>query len=275
VVDNVSIDGSAEKIKTLFPQVILTENKERYGFAKNNNINIRKAKGSFIMLLNDDTLVLPDTFDKALAVFNLDRKIGVVGCKMIDPDGTIQKASSRKFRTLLSEFVIETGLFRIFPQSFIMPNSDVMEIDVPSEAGMILRREVIADVGLLDQDFFMFGEGPEWCRRIKKTGWKVVYFNDCPIIHFGGTTNKRTSEKMYVQFYKSTYLFFRKEKPIKGVIYRYMMTTIIVLKHSILWTLSLISSKFKAKYLHTKPYYDTLMGYFLNEFDSQDYPFPT
>lgn len=275
VVDNVSTDGSAAKIKQQFPHVVLSENTVRYGFAKNNNINIRKAKGEFIMLLNDDTLVLPDTIHKALQVFSLDPTIGVVGCKMISPDGTIQIASSRKFRTLLSEFVIETGLVRISPQIFIEPKSEITEIDVASEAGMIIRKTVIDQVGLLDEDFFMFGEGPEWCRRIKRKNWKIVYFESCPIIHFGGTTNKRTSEKMNVQFYKSTYLFFKKDKLLKAKIYKHMISTIVKLKQFVLRVLSFFSPRLKEKNRNMKPYYDTLLDYFSNRFDDQNYPFPT
>jgi len=274
VVDNVSTDGSVEKIREQFPTVILTVNQERYGFAKNNNINIKKSRGKFVMFLNDDTLVLPYSVEKALEVFELHTRIGVVGCKMINPDGSIQIASSRKFRTLLSEFIIEIGLFRLFPQIFIKPYAELFEIDVASEAGMLVRRETIKEVGMLDEEFFMFGEGPEWCRRIINASWKIFYYENCPIIHFGGTTNKRASIKMWVQFIKSTYLYFRKDKPLKGYIYRWMILTIVSSKRLVLKFLSNFSQRIEIKYISMKPYYEAVIEFLKNRIHEENYPFP-
>ncbi len=274
VVDNVSDDGSSENIRVLFPDVILTRNAKRHGFAKNNNFNLQKASGRYLMLLNDDTLMLPGTIEKAIEVMDQNPEIGMLGCKMICPDGEYQKASARKFRTLLSELIIETGLFRLFPQIYITPGTELTEVDMPSEAGMMVRREVVNEVGLLDDRFFMFGEGADWCRRIKAAGWKIVYYAGCPVIHFGGTTNKRSSLKMYVQFYKSTYLFFQKESRFKSAVYRGLLMAVFGGKKVLLWVGAKISPGNKAHYEEMKPYYDAMLDYLLNRFHDADYPYP-
>ena len=222
VVDNYSDDESAEKIKQKYTKVKLTENKKRYGFAKNNNINIKKAIGKYIMLLNDDTLVLPNSIEKAVSFLDNHPDIGVVGLKMISPNGEYQKSSARNFRSLISTVIGEIELFRRKIDTrfvnFAFDGRETVEIDIPLEAGMIVRKKVVDNVGCLDEQFFMFGEGADWCRRIKRAGWKIVLLLDCPIIHFGGTTNQRANLKMYLQSYKSTYLYFRKENPFTALI---------------------------------------------------------
>src|SRR5690242_2560419 len=110
VVDNASEDGSADLIRKNFPEVILTVNSERFGFAKNNNINLQKSSGRYLMLLNDDTLVQNKSLDIAIQYMDGNPDIGMIGCKMINPDGTFQPTSARRFQTLLSTLWSESGL---------------------------------------------------------------------------------------------------------------------------------------------------------------------
>jgi GT2 family glycosyltransferase len=231
VVDNASDDGSAALITKNFPDVILTVNPRRYGFARNNNINLRKSSGRYVMLLNDDTLVQPGSLDVAVKYMDDHEDVGMVGCKMIDPDGTFQHTSARRFRTLLDTFFSEMGLSRQYRRLFPPDANTLREIDLPQESGMILRKIVLDEVGLLDEQFFMFGEGADWCRRIKRTGWKIVFLPDSRIIHFGNVTNQKASLKMFIQGYKSTYLYFRKEGNFTAECFRAMILTIYALKY--------------------------------------------
>ncbi len=274
VVDNYSTDESPAKIKQNFPNVILTENTTRYGFAKNNNINIKKSSGRYILLLNDDTLILPNTLNHAINVLDMNPDIGIVGCNMIYPDGKYQTASARKLRTLLSEFIIETGLFRIWPQIYIEPKSELTDVDLTSEAGMMIRREVLETVGHLDEQFFMYGEGADFCRRVKESKWRIVLDRKCSIVHFGGTTNNRVNLKMLIQFYKSTYLYFYKASKIKGVVYRFMILILFYLKKLLLFFGSIFIPRIKQKYDDMKVYYDSIIDLMANRVLDRSYPFP-
>jgi len=276
VVDNASTDGSVEKIKRYFPGVILSENVTKFGFAKNNNINIKKASGRYLMLLNDDTLMLPGTLEKVIHFMDNHTDIGVTGCEMVYPNGEYQVASARKFRTLLSEFLIETGMCRSWNYIHLNNNAaEFVDIDLCSEAGMIVRREAVEKVGYLDEQFFMYGEGADWCRRIKQSGWKIVFLPDTQIIHYGNQTNKRVKIKMYLQFYKSTYLFFRKESIIKANIYRLFILLAFLVKKLIANLNLLISTSDTKKILIEKmTYYDALLRLFHKRIHEEDYPLP-
>lgn len=278
IVDNLSTDGSVEKIKKNFPKVILSVNEKRFGFAKNNNINLRKSSGRYLMLLNDDTLVIPNSIEKAIHFLDCNSNVGMVGCRMISPDGNYQVASARRIRSLLSELLIETGIKRninYFQIDNNIPTSEI-EIDLPSEAGMIVRREAIIQVGLLDEDFFMYGEGAEWCRRIKRASWKIIFLPDTPIVHFGNVTNKRNSLGMYLQFYKSTYLYFRKDKKVKSNIYKYFIISIFNLKRIfVLFTINFSNEKIKAEKKELLKYYEPLISMFRYKLLDDQYPFPT
>jgi len=275
VVDNCSDDNSVEKIKANFPSVILSVNKSKYGFAKNNNINLRRASGRYLMLLNDDTLVQPNSLENAIMFLDDHPEIGGIGCKMIDPDGSFQRTSARRLRTLYFTILAETRINRQLNKLGTPEGNSIVEIELPQEAGMILRKEVIDDIGLLDEQFFMFGEGADWCRRIKNAGWKIVLYPNCSIIHFGGVTNKKTSLKMYLQTYKSAYLYFKKESKIKALIYRLFIISMYTMKS---FVIKFAKPKWKKKYSSAHEmleYYQALVTLMLNKVDDPNYPFPT
>ena len=277
VVDNASTDGSAEKIKEFFPEVVLSVNSTRFGFAKNNNINLRKASGRYLMLLNDDTLMLPGTLEKAICFLDSHADIGAVGCEMVYPDGKYQVASARRNRTLKSEFLIETGVNKKYNYIEPIPKAgeESVEIELCSEAGLIVRRETVDRVGLLDEQFFMYGEGADWCSRIKKTGWRIVFLPNTRIIHYGDQTNKRVKIKMYLQFYKSTYLFLRKENSRKGAIYRIFIMVIFFVKKIVASVTAMCSgADIKKTNVEKIKYYDALLAFFARRIHDENYPLP-
>ena len=180
VVDNNSVDGSVEMIREKFPDVILIENKENIGFAKANNRAIQKAKGEFILLLNPDTVVEEDTFEKCLRFLDAHPEAGGVGVKMLDGKGNFLPESKRGFPTPFVAFCKAFGLARIFPKSktfnryhlgFLSEN-ETSEIDVLAGAFMFLRKTALEKAGIFDESFFMYGEDIDLSYRIVKAGFK-------------------------------------------------------------------------------------------------------
>lgn len=273
VVDNASDDGSVDLIRKIFPKVILTINPERFGFAKNNNINLRKSSGRYLMLLNDDTLVQNRSLDIAIKYMDDNLDIGMLGCKMINPNGTFQPTSARRFHTLFSTLLSESGLGWRFGRLFPPDENTIREIDLPQESGMIMRRAVLDEVGLLDERFFMFGEGADFCRRIKQAGWRIVFMPDCRIIHFGDVTNKRSSLKMFIQSYKSTYLYFRKENMVTGQFYRLLILIIYTIKYLIMRAGYSLSRR--EELLQISEYHHALIDFMLTGINDPQNPYPT
>jgi GT2 family glycosyltransferase len=206
VVDNAPQTNSAIKSKNTFHGGPFVQYNP-FGFAKNNK-QLKKASGRYLMLLNAIRYD-PGTLEKAVQFLDQHPEIGAVGCEMVYPDGTFQVASARKNRTLLSEILIETGLNRRW--NYILPTpargQEFVNIEMCSEAGLIVRREVVEQIGLLDEQFFMYGEGADWCRRIRQADWKIVFLPGTRIVHYGDQTNKRVKLKMYLQFTCAIFVF--------------------------------------------------------------------
>jgi GT2 family glycosyltransferase len=199
VVDNASSDGSAEMVKREFPEVILLQNNENRGFAAANNIGMAVAQGRYILLLNSD----PES--------------AVVGCTVLNPDGTLQH-SCFMFPSLLNMFLSSTYLYKLFPKSKFFGREQmtwwdrkgVREVDVVTGCLMLVRRQAIEQIGLLDERFFMYGEETDWCYRFKQGGWKVLFTPQAEIIHLGGQSSKQTSIEMTLQLRGSILLFIQK-----------------------------------------------------------------
>ncbi len=218
VVDNNSLDGSADFVERHFPDVKLIRNAENVGFARANNQAIVLAQGSFICLINPDTVVQEKTFTTLLTFFDKQPLAGAIGCKILNPDGTLQLACRRSFPTPWVAFTKIVGLAALFPKSrffgrynltFLDPEH-VTEVEAISGSFMVLRRETIAKVGMLDEAFFMYGEDLDWCYRIKAGGWKIHYVPETQIIHFKGESSKRSPMEQRRLFYEAMRLFVKK-----------------------------------------------------------------
>ena len=218
VVDNASSDGSQAFLKRHFPAVLLIENSDNLGFARANNIGLEKSRGKYICLLNPDTIVSKDTFAALAAFFESHKEAGMVGAKVLNPDGSLQLACRRSFPTPWVAFTKIVGLARLFPKSrlfgrynltFLDPER-VAEVEAISGSFMLLRRQVVESVGGLDEDFFMYGEDLDWCYRIRKAGWKIYYVPDTQIIHFKGESSKKSPFQQRRLFYEAMRLFVRK-----------------------------------------------------------------
>jgi hypothetical protein len=201
LIDNNSEDNTVELIKRDFPQVLLVENKKRYSFAKNNNIGIKKAKGRYILLLNPDTTFSDNALLKVMNFMDEHKEVGVSACKLLNPDGSVQD-SCRRFPNPLAIFVRGFGLERYFGECkfykrYLMADFDheeIREIDWALGAFLFVRREVIDEVGLLDEKYPLYHEDTDWCFRIKKKGWKIYYLPFISITHH----YLRTSAKSFI-----------------------------------------------------------------------------
>ncbi len=222
LVDNASDDGSLEKLQEDFQEeasnglIKLIANPENIGFSHANNQAIGRSSSEYVLLLNSDTEVQGDCLEKCLNHMSADEKIGALGCKILLPDGELDKACRRSFPTVSVSFYRMTGLSRLFPKSkrfgqynlTYLDENGTYEVDSLSGAFMLVRREAIREVGLLDEDFFMYGEDIDWCYRFKQAGWKVVYHGDAIITHFKGGSGRQG--KALYEFYHAMKLFYDK-----------------------------------------------------------------
>lgn len=218
VVDNNSVDGSVEMVQEKFPEVTLIENKKNTGFSYANNQAIKIATGEYILLLNPDTVVEEDTFSKVVFFMDSHPDAGGLGVKMVDGKGNFLPESKRGLPTPRVAFYKIFGLSRIFPKSKIfgryhlgfLNKEETHEVEILSGAFMLMRKATLDKVGLLDEDFFMYGEDIDLSYRILKGGYKNYYFPKTRIIHYKGESTKKSSVNYVFVFYNAMVIFATK-----------------------------------------------------------------
>lgn len=218
VVDNASDDGSAEMMHRQFPRVKLILNASNLGFAKANNIALKQARGKFLLLINPDTIVQEDTI-RVMVEFLIDHpKVGLAGCKILNPDGSIELACRRSFPTPWIAFTKIFGLSKLFPKSKLFGKynltylnmDETNSVEAISGSFMMVRKETFKQVGGLDESFFMYGEDLDWCYRIHQAGWQIYYVHSTQIIHYKGESTRRSSIDEIHTFYEAMQLFVDK-----------------------------------------------------------------
>lgn len=224
VIDNHSKDNSVKVIRMLFPSITLIQNEENVGFSGANNQGIRMAQGRYLLLLNSDTIIQKDTLNIMLQYMDGHCDVGTSGCKVVLPDGSLDKACKRGFPTPSASFYYAFGFSKLFPNlprfnqyqlGYLKPDEE-HEVDCLIGAFMLLRRETIDQVGLLDETFFMYGEDIDWCYRIKQRGWKVMYYPMTQIIHYKkASSRQRRSYRIIYEFHRSMLLFHNKHYKMK------------------------------------------------------------
>lgn len=198
--------------------IIYINNSENMGFAKANNQAIRCSTDKFIALLNSDTELTTNAFTKAIDFLNKSPDVGVVSCHLITPDGKLDYGCKRGFPTPKASLFYFLKLSKLFKRQELdgyhlahLDENLVHDVDVVSGAFMVLRREVIDSVGLLDERFFMYGEDIDWCYRIKEAGWRIVYNPELgDVIHYKGSSAKKRKFKTLFNFYEAMFLFYNK-----------------------------------------------------------------
>lgn len=218
VVDNNSVDESVQMVREKFPEIRLIANKHNPGFSIANNQAIHQSKGEYVLLLNPDTVVEEDTFEKCITFMDAHPQAGGLGVKMIDGSGKFLPESKRGFPSPFVAFSKTFGLSRFFPKSKTfnhyhlgyLDKNETHEVEVLAGAFMMLRRSVLDEIGLLDETFFMYGEDIDLSYRIIKAGYKNYYFADTTIIHYKGESTKKGSLNYVRTFYNAMIIFARK-----------------------------------------------------------------
>lgn len=218
VVDNKSTDGSCSMVEAEFPEVKLIKNPVNRGYSSANNQALKTASGRYVLLLNPDTIVQENTFRSCISFMDSHPDAGATGVRMINGKGKFLPESKRALPTPGTAFFKMSGLSYLFPKSrlfnrYNLGHLDSMQIskaDVISGAFMFLRAEAVAKTGLLDEEFFMYGEDIDYSYRLLKAGYNNYYFPDAEIIHFKGESTKKENIKAVVNFYKAMAIYVRK-----------------------------------------------------------------
>ncbi len=218
LVDNGSTDGTLEMVDEEFPWIETVIRERNLGFAKANNLATRVARGERLLYLNPDTVVPPNAL--VLAVNELDRRpeIGMLGCKLVRPDGQLDHASKRGFPTPSSALYHFVGLTRVRPRSrrfarytagWLDPD-EVGLVDAVNGAFMLVRREALEAVGPMDEDYWLYMEDLDWCFRFWRAGWPILYWPEVEVIHAkGGSTSGGRPWRQNYAFHWGMWHFYR------------------------------------------------------------------
>lgn len=219
VVDNNSQDGTVEMLRDEFPRVHLITNSNNAGFARPSNQAIKASCGDYLLLLNNDTIILPDALDRLVTFMQAHPDVGICGPKVLNRDGTLQKQCRRSFATPWDLFCYFSGLATLFPHSalfarYLMTYVDpdiIHKADAISGSCMLIRREVINRIGLLDERFFAYQEDADYCFRAKQAGWSTYYVPEASIIHYASQGGSRVAPyRSIYEWHRSYWLYYRK-----------------------------------------------------------------
>ena len=217
VVDNGSTDGSAEMVRARFPQVAVIETAERLGYAASQNLALRRCRGRYVLVFNEDMLVMPGALEVMVAFMDAHPDAGMVGCRLLNVEGSLQP-SCRAFPNLWIQLFRSLYLDKLFPGNrwtganymSYWGHDTVREVDVIKGCCMLVRREVLEQVGLMDERFFLYYEETDWCYRTRRAGWKVYFTPDAEIIHYGEQATGRELARMTLIQHQSLLKYFRK-----------------------------------------------------------------
>jgi GT2 family glycosyltransferase len=219
IVDNGSTDGTIAMLQADFPAARLISNDRNLGFARPINQALRTSHARYMLVLNPDTIVLPGAFNELVAYLESHPEVGICGPKVLNRDGTLQKACKRGVSRPWAAISYFSGLSSLFPKSKFfggyllnyLDEDEIHEVDGISGSCMLIRRQVIDQIGYLDERFFAYQEDADYCFQAKKNGWKVVYLPIAQIIHFGGQGGSRVQPyRSIYEWHRSYYLYYNK-----------------------------------------------------------------
>ncbi len=220
VSDNGSKDGSVEMVRQEFsayakasadkPQVKLIENGANLGFSKGNNVALKQALGRYCLLLNSDTEIKSDTLDLSVKYLDQHPDVGIMGCKVLLPDGRLDLACRRKFPNPWNSFLRLFGLKKFSDYNISTPIDEETEVDSVMGAYLMIRKAAMDKVGLLDEEYFMYGEDLDWCWRVKEAGYKVMYYPAATIAHYKYGSVQSVPFKTILMAHEAMKIFYRK-----------------------------------------------------------------
>ena len=225
VVDNASTDGTPEALRSRFSDVRLVENQGNLGFAKANNIGVALSRGEYVALINSDVVVYPGCLDRMLALMQTSRDIGIMGPKMLRPDGSTG-LSVMRLPTVWNTLCSALALNSMFPNSRLFAGFSVKsdairtveDVQVVTGWFWMVSRAALKQVGSLDERFFMFGEDIDWCHRFLKAGWRVVFCGEAEALHYGGGSSADAPVRFYVEMRRANLQYFHKHRGTLGAV---------------------------------------------------------
>jgi len=246
VIDNASTDNTVQMVEEKFPSVKLIQSKENLGFAKGNNVVIRQCQGRYIALVNPDVIVFPGCLDALADFLDKNPKVGNVGPRVFNPDMT-QQSTCRKFPTLWNNFCNAVHLESIFKgrrffageHMFYFAHDRTLPVDVIVGCFSMIRQETFDNVGLLDEELFMYGDDMDWCRRAWNAGWQVVFYPGARAIHDRGKTTAPYPIRFAIAQQRSVLHYWKKHHTFLGVL---GIRSIMALRHALRYTTSTLSS---------------------------------
>ncbi len=216
VVDGGSEDGSAEMVRKEFPEVTLIAMAENVGFPKGNNIGLERAQGNYLLLLNPDAEVMDDALNTMASFLKENPEVGIVGPRLFNPDGT-QQLSRRRFPTMATALFESTWLEAWAPSKVLshyymtdLPDTEKTDVDWLVGACLMVRREAVRDVGPMDENYFMYSEELDWCRRMKDAGWRIVFLPTAVVKHHVGKSSEQAIVQRHINFQQAKLRYFRK-----------------------------------------------------------------
>lgn len=253
LVDNASIDGSIEQLEEKFQyehRVHIIKNIVNLGFAKGNNMGIKRSRGEYILLLNSDTRVQGSCIQQCMDQIEKGEHIGALGCKVLLASGALDQACKRGFPTPLASLCYFLGLDKWNHKRFgkyhalTLGEDEVGEVDALTGAFMLMPRKVLDEVGFLDEDFFMYGEDIDLCYRIKEAGYKVIYYPKAKMIHYKGASSTKKRCKVIFDFHHAMWIFYKKHYESKNnIIVNFIVIVAIILKCILALGLNLVKQR--------------------------------
>lgn len=212
VVDNGSTDNSVNAMRKSFPEINIIENPNNFGFAKACNQAIRQINSKYVVLLNTDTILTDGAIKTIVDFMYNNTKVGVCGGQLLNADGSKQN-SIANIPNLATELFNKSLLRMLFPKKYIGKEHNINKpIEVESLIGafLVVRKEAIDEVGLMDESYFFFFEETDWCLRMRNKGWLVYHHPDAKVYHLQGQTANKVHVRSRIEYWRSRYLFFKK-----------------------------------------------------------------
>ncbi len=225
VVDNASSDGSTEAVVRRFPYVHLLRNSENVGFARGNNLGIAASTGRYLCLVNSDVRLLPGCIDRLIEYCENHPEVGMVGPKAFNADGTVQR-TCRGTPGLWNMLCRALALDRLFPSCTVFTGYQLRHwdqgclrpVDILGGWFWLVRRQAVKQVGLLDEDFFMYAEDMDWCKRFRQQGWQLVFVPSAQAIHYGGGSSSNAPIRFQIELYRGDLQYWVKHRSRLAVI---------------------------------------------------------
>jgi len=236
VVDNASSDGSADSVATSYPSVRLIRNADNVGFAKANNMAVSVSTGRYLCFVNSDVKVLPHCISRLVDFCEERPNVGMVGPRIIGGDGALQR-SCRGFPSVWNMSCRALALDSLFPKIRMFtgyslshwPQDSVQPVDILSGCFWLVRRQALIQIGMLDEDFFMYGEDMDWCKRFWMQRWQVVFVPSAEAIHYGGASSSNSPVRFYIERHRADLHYWKKHHSRAAVAIYFLISCLHVL----------------------------------------------